>query len=81
MAVRTSRILLRPTLDAGSAEEGVVAGVAFDGASGLGHYLVADAAEDVILDVLDVLSEDHALLSHDVCSFHSSFLINVIKQA
>lgn len=76
MAVWTSGVLLRPTLDTGGAEESVVAGVALDGASGFGDYLVADAAEDVVFDVFDVFGVDHALLSHDVGSFHRSSYSN-----
>ncbi len=59
-----------PALYAVRTEELVVAIVALDGLSVLSDYLVADAAEDVVFDVLDVVNVDYAILLNLVISCH-----------
>ena len=55
MAIRTRRVLFSPRLNAVCAEHRVVAGIALHWSLVFRDNLVANTAEDIVLDVFDLL--------------------------
>jgi hypothetical protein len=72
MAVRTRVALINPALNAIRTEQLVVAAIAFHWFFVLSHYLVANATQNVVFDISDLIYIDYSALLYSVfCHLYS----------